>query len=122
MIVRYKALQIFQLRGDHVRTTDAVYTLSDPRELIFKEYVKKLVREKGTFDADFALHENIEVVAPEIIQKKKNLPLPPAPNVDFYNDVVYYMLGVPPSFYTAIRSSAKFLSTRKRIDLPRGVT
>ncbi len=87
----------------------AVYTLSDPRELILKEYVKKLVREKGTFDADFALHENIEAVAPEIIQKHKNLPLPPAPNVDFYSGAVYYMLGVPPSFYTAIFAIARIV-------------
>ena len=87
----------------------AVYTLSDPREVILKKYVRKLVREKGTFDADFALHENIEAVAPTIIQKHKNLPLPPAPNVDFYSGAVYYMLGVPPSFYTAIFSIARIV-------------
>ncbi len=77
-----------------------VYTLSDPREIILKEYGKQLVREKGNFDADFALHENIETVAPAIIQRHKNWALPPAPNVDFYSGTVYYMLGVPPSFYT----------------------
>lgn len=87
----------------------AVYTLSDPRELILKEYVKKLVKEKGCFDADFALHENIEAVAPQIIQKHKNLPIPPAPNVDFYSGAVYYMLGVPPSFYTAIFAIARIV-------------
>ena len=87
----------------------AVYTLSDPREVVLKEYVKQLVREKGTFDADFALHENIEAVAPAIIQKHKNLPLPPAPNVDFYSGAIYYMLGVPPSFYTAIFAIARIV-------------
>ncbi len=87
----------------------AVYTLSDPREIILKEYVKQLVREKGTFDADFALHENIEAVAPAIIQKHKNLALPPAPNVDFYSGAVYYMLGVPPSFYTSIFAIARIV-------------
>lgn len=87
----------------------AVYTLSDPREVILKEYVKQLVREKGTFDADFALHENIEAVAPEIIAKARNMPRPPAPNVDFYSGAVYYMLGVPPSFYTAIFAIARIV-------------
>ena len=87
----------------------AVYTLSDPREKILKEYVRQLVREKGTFDADFALHENIEAVAPEIIAKARNMPRPPAPNVDFYSGAVYYMLGVPPSFYTAIFAIARIV-------------
>ena len=87
----------------------AVYTLSDPREKILKEYVKQLVREKGTFDADFALHENIEAVVPEIIAKARNMPRPPAPNVDFYSGAVYYMLGVPPSFYTAIFAIARIV-------------
>ena len=87
----------------------AVYTLSDPRELILKEYVRRLVREKGCFDADFALHENIEAVAPEIIAKARNMVRPPAPNVDFYSGAVYYMLGVPPSFYTAIFAIARIV-------------
>lgn len=86
----------------------AVYTLSDPREIILKEYVKQLVREKG-MEADFALHENIEAVAPAIIAKARNMPRPPAPNVDFYSGAVYYMLNVPPSFYTAIFAIARIV-------------
>ena len=86
----------------------AVYTLSDPRERILKEYVKLLVREKG-MEADFALHENIEAVAPAIIAKARNMPRPPAPNVDFYSGAVYYMLNVPPSFYTAIFAIARIV-------------
>ena len=86
----------------------AVYTLSDPRERILKEYVKLLVREKGMEDY-FALHENIEAVAPAIIAKARNMPRPPAPNVDFYSGAVYYMLNVPPSFYTAIFAIARIV-------------
>ena len=87
----------------------AVYTLSDPREVILKEYVRELVREKSQYEPDFALHENIEAVAPGIIAKAKNMPLPPAPNVDFYSGAVYYMLGVPTSFYTAIFAIARIV-------------
>lgn len=87
----------------------AVYTLSDPREVILKEYVKELVREKSQYEPDFALHENIEAVAPGIIAKAKNMPIPPAPNVDFYSGAVYYMLGVPTSFYTAIFAIARIV-------------
>ncbi|MBR1806782.1 MAG: citrate synthase [Selenomonadaceae bacterium] len=86
----------------------AVYTLSDPRERILKEYVKLLVREKG-MENYFALHENIEAVAPAIIAKARNMPRPPAPNVDFYSGAVYYMLNVPPTFYTAIFAIARIV-------------
>lgn len=37
------------------------------------------------------------------------MPRPPAPNVDFYSGAVYYMLGVPPSFYTAIFAMARIV-------------
>ena len=87
----------------------AVYTLSDQREVILKEYVRELVREKSQYEPDFALHENIEAVAPVIIAKAKNMPIPPAPNVDFYSGAVYYMLGVPTSFYTAIFAIARIV-------------
>ena len=86
----------------------AVYTLSDPRERILKEYVKLLVREKG-MENYFALHENIEAVAPAIIAKARNMPRPPAPNVDFYSGAVYYMLNVPPTFYKAIFAIARIV-------------
>ena len=107
--VKKSSKRCFVLTGLVYGIGHAVYTLSDPREVILKEYVKQLVREKGTFDADFALHENIEAVAPEIIAKARNMPRPPAPNVDFYSGAVYYMLGVPPSFYTAIFAIARIV-------------
>ena len=37
------------------------------------------------------------------------MPRPPAPNVDFYSGAVYYMLEVPPSFYTAIFAIARIV-------------
>ena len=87
----------------------AVYMISDPRGVILKKYIKRLVREKGCFDADLALHENIEAVAPEIIAKARNMPHLPAPNVDFYSGALYYMLDVPPIFYTALFAIARIV-------------
>lgn len=55
----------------------AVYTISDPRKIILKEFVRQLVREKGCFDDEFALQENIEAVAPGVIAKARNMPYPP---------------------------------------------
>lgn len=49
----------------------AVYTISDPRKIILKEFVRKLVREKGCFDDEFALQEIIEAVAPGVIAKAR---------------------------------------------------
>ena len=87
----------------------AVYTISDPRKIILKEFVRQLVREKGCFDDEFALQENIEAVAPGVIAKARNMPYPPDPNVDFYSGSVYYMLNVPPSFFTAIFAIARIV-------------
>ncbi len=61
----------------------AVYTISDPRKIILKDYLRQLVREKGCFDDELALLENMEAVAPGIIAKARNLPQPPDPNIDF---------------------------------------
>lgn len=87
----------------------AVYTISDPRKIILKEFVRQLVREKGCFDDEFALQENIAAVAPGVIAKARNMPYPPDPNVDFYSGSVYYMLNVPPSFFTAIFAIARIV-------------
>ncbi len=86
-----------------------LFSLDKEGQFILKEYVRELVREKSQYEQDFALHENIEAVAPGIIAKAKNMPLPPAPNVDFYSGAVYYMLGVPTSFYTAIFAIARIV-------------
>lgn len=37
------------------------------------------------------------------------MPYPPDPNVDFYSGSVYYMLNVPPSFFTAIFAIARIV-------------
>ena len=51
----------------------AVYSISDPRADIFKKFVKQLAHEKG-HDAEYALYEKVEHMAPEINRRE-------APNV-----------------------------------------
>ena len=79
----------------------AVYTLSDPRCVILKEYAKKLSAEKHR-EKEFALYESVERIAGECIAKKRRLLKPVCANVDFYSGFVYAMLGLPKELYTPI--------------------
>ena len=86
----------------------AVYSLSDPRERIFRGYVEKLVGEKNR-EYDFQLYRNIEELAPKVIAKKRKIYKGVSPNVDFYSGFVYEMLGIPQELYTAIFAVARIV-------------
>ena len=86
----------------------AVYSLSDPRERVFKQYVKQLAAEKNR-QQDLALYENIEELAPKIIAEKRHIFKGVSPNVDFYSGFVYDMLGIPKELYTAIFAIARIV-------------
>ena len=79
----------------------AVYTLSDPRCVILKEYAKKLSAEKHR-EKECARYESVERIAGECIAKKRRLLKPVCANVDFYSGFVYTMLGLPKELYTPI--------------------
>lgn len=86
----------------------AVYSLSDPRERIFKSYVEQLAAEKNR-EEDYLLYKNIEKLAPEIIAKKRKIYKGVSPNVDFYSGFVYDMLGIPQEMYTAMFAIARIV-------------
>ncbi|MCI5872425.1 MAG: citrate/2-methylcitrate synthase [Clostridiales bacterium] len=86
----------------------AVYSLSDPRERVFKQYVKQLAAEKNR-EQDLVLYENIEELAPKIIAEKRHIFKGVSPNVDFYSGFVYDMLGMPKELYTAIFAIARIV-------------
>ena len=50
----------------------AVYSVSDPRAEIFKRFVKQLAQEKG-HEAEYALYEKVERMAPQIIGEKRKM-------------------------------------------------
>lgn len=79
----------------------AVYTLSDPREVILKRYAKKLSEEKH-LEREFALLELVENTAKKLIPKFRNTLKPVCANVDFYSGFVYTMLGIPEELFTPI--------------------
>ena len=86
----------------------AVYSLSDPRERVFKSYVEKLAHEKGR-EKDLILYQNVEKLAPELIAKYRHIYKGVSPNVDFYSGFVYDMLGIPQELYTAMFAIARIV-------------
>ena len=86
----------------------AVYSLSDPRERVFKSYVEKLAHEKGR-EKDLILYQNVEKLAPELIAKYRHVYKGVSPNVDFYSGFVYDMLGIPQELYTAMFAIARIV-------------
>ena len=86
----------------------AVYSLSDPREVVFKSFVEQLANEKHLAD-DMALYNNIEMLAPKLIAKERKIFKGVSPNVDFYSGFVYDMLGIPRELYTPLFAIARIV-------------
>lgn len=84
----------------------AVYSLSDPREQVFRRFVEELAHDKGK-DKDLMLYENIEKIAPMLIAKERKIYKGVSPNVDFYSGFVYEMLGIPRELYTPLFAIAR---------------
>ncbi|MBR4724521.1 MAG: citrate/2-methylcitrate synthase [Lachnospiraceae bacterium] len=86
----------------------AVYSLSDPRERIFRGFVEELVAEKGR-EKDFDLYLAIEELAPKLIAQKRKIFKGVSPNVDFFSGFVYEMLGIPKELFTAMFAIARIV-------------
>jgi citrate synthase len=84
----------------------AVYSLSDPRAEVFREYVEKLSKEKKR-EKDFKLCSIIEKLAPELIAQERHIYKGVAANVDFYSGFIYEMLGIPHELYTPLFAIAR---------------
>ena len=84
----------------------AIYTLSDPRAVILKDYASRLSREKGR-EEEFRLYEMVERLSAETLSSRKWLSKPICCNVDFYSGFVYSMLGIPEQLYTPIFAIAR---------------
>lgn len=84
----------------------AVYTLSDPREVILKNFARKLAEEKGLMD-EFALYELVERLAGTLIMEQRKMFKNVCANVDFYSGFVYSMLGIPEELFTPIFAIAR---------------
>lgn len=84
----------------------AVYTLSDPREVILKDFARKLADEKG-LTKEFLFYNKVEKIAQGLIMKKHKVSKNVCANVDFYSGFVYTMLGIPEELFTPIFAIAR---------------
>lgn len=79
----------------------AVYTLSDPREVVLKEYARKLAKAKD-MEEQFALYDRVERIGTELLVRRSHVLKPVCANVDFYSGLIYTMLGIPEELFTPL--------------------
>lgn len=100
--------EVFDKKGLIYGMGHAVYSLSDPRERIFRSYVEDLAVAKHQ-EKQMGLYNMIEEVAPELIAEKRNIFKGVSPNVDFYSGFVYEMLDIPMELYTPLFAIARIV-------------
>lgn len=100
--------EVFDKKGLIYGMGHAVYSLSDPRERIFRSYVEDLAVAKNQ-QKQMGLYNMIEEVAPELIAEKRHIFKGVSPNVDFYSGFVYEMLDIPVELYTPLFAIARIV-------------
>ncbi len=82
----------------------AVYTKSDPRAKLCKQYAKMLA--SGTeWEATFELIAQVEALSQELLYEKTGRPS--CANVDMYSGLVYEMLEIPQDLFTPLFATAR---------------
>ncbi len=71
-----------------------VYVKADPRNIVIKEWSKKLAQDVGDTKGLYPISEAIE----EVMWNEKKL----FPNLDFYSASAYHFMGIPTQFFTPI--------------------
>ena len=77
----------------------AIYTISDPRAEMLKEYARKLSEAEG-YIKEFELYDRVERIAKELITERRNVHKPVCANVDLYSGFVYSVLKIPVELFT----------------------
>ncbi len=80
----------------------AVYTLSDPRSILLKQFAKKLAEKDSSLFDEFLLIEKVEELTPQVYSRYKKSGKQISSNVDMYSGFVYKMLGIPTELYTPL--------------------
>ena len=100
--------QAFDKKGLIYGMGHAVYSISDPREKVFKGSVEQLATDKGR-NEDMLLYNNIEKIAPRLIAEQRKIYKGVSPNIDFYSGFVYDMLDIPRELYTPLFAIARIV-------------
>jgi citrate synthase len=83
-----------------------VYSVSDPRTIILRDYARQLAEAKGLAE-EYDLLTKVERIAPRAIQKRRTVYKGVSANVDFYSGYVYRMLDIPEELYTPLFACAR---------------
>ena len=84
----------------------AVYTKTDPRAEIIREYARKLAEQKGQVEK-LDLIASIERLGPQVMRDVRGITKPISTNIDMYTGFVYSMLGIPQDLFTPIFAIAR---------------
>lgn len=84
----------------------AVYTLSDPRAVLLKEFASQKAEKYGFAD-DYKIISLVEELTPELFYKYKGEKKKMCANVDLYSGLIYDMLRIPPELFTPMFMAAR---------------
>lgn len=98
--------EVFDKSGLIYGMGHAVYTVSDPRQVVLKKYAKELAEQKNRID-EFNFYDRIEHQAKKAIAEHRHLFKPICANVDFYSGFVYDMLEIPSELFTPVFAIAR---------------
>jgi citrate synthase len=84
----------------------AIYSLSDPRAVMFERFVERLSVDKNR-ESEYKLYAHIARLAPELIASERKMYKGVSANIDFYSGFVYEMLGLPRELFTPIFAIAR---------------
>jgi len=107
-LVRLLEKEAFDRKGLIYGMGHAVYSLSDPRADLFKQFTRQLATEKGE-KAEFDLYDMVERIAPQVIAEKRRIYKGVSANVDFYSGFVYRILNIPQELFTPIFAIARIV-------------
>ena len=83
----------------------AVYTKTDPRCEVFRDYVTRLANEKHR-ERELALYSSVERIGKQLLMERQHKNVL-STNIDFYSGFVYEMLGLPMELYTPLFAVAR---------------
>ena len=86
----------------------AIYTVSDPRAILLKQFAKKMAADKGMLE-EFELFERVERLTPDLFHAVTGQEKAMCANVDMYSGLVYKMMDIPPELYTPLFAIARIV-------------
>ncbi len=107
-LVKLLHKEAFDKKGLIYGMGHAVYSLSDPRSCLLKQYVETLAKEKNKM-AEYRLYKMVEEMAPKVIERERRIYKGVSANVDFYSGFIYSMLDLPAELFTPIFAMARIV-------------